>query len=621
MEKLSFYLKNQLVNPPRNWRETQIELNFNIRAGETKQKFVITDYDFVLENAQLIKQHISDGYIFEGLPLRIEIDSASGNSVLFDGYLDIPNSGDLSDKINSNCRLVENESTDWLNDVADSFTFEYLYREYGSITDSDFVKVPYVLSTIPNYTNSAIALVGVYVMAKEVKDQIEKIKSYVADMPVYYVFSTYIKLILYIIYLILVLIALVKLVKDLMLLILQPVKYHSCMSASTLLSKGAEYLGLTIFAPDFQPNGTFELMHVMPEKYYVPENSVEKKILGFTKPENTKDGFYKGTFGDLLRDLKLLINGKVFVKNKVIYLVRADYKIGNPQYTMPPIENNYYRYNADEFNSNVYLTFQTDMQDKNTIHEYLGTSYQVQFQPNTVVNQKMVLMKGLKEVRFPFALAKTKNTLTTPEKLMEGFIKGVGKFLGALVKATNTVIKVLNKVITAVNKILKALGMIGIKIKFQLPLIPLFSPPNFAEQFVSRIGMLALENDNFSTKKVVLLDVKSTPKATKINNDNFTKLNAHYIYNNFYYTTDFLPSNDKPSGNQFKLQTYQNVPFTHDNFLKVYENNTIFANNGNECEIDSLKWNPFKQTAEIKLREPFLYTNNLRKIELEPDGQ
>lgn len=621
MEKLSFYLKNQLVNPPRNWRESEIELNFNIRQGEAKQRFAITDYDFVLENAKIIQQHIADGYIFEGLPLRIEIDSASGNTILFDGYLDIPNSGDLSDKITSNCKLVENESTDWLNDVADSFTFEYLYKETGSITDSDFIKVPYILSSIPNYTNSAIALIGVYVMAKEVKEQIHTITKFVADMPVYYVFSTYIKLILYIIYLILLIIALIKLVKELLLLILQPVKYHSSMSAALLLQRGAEHLGLTIFAPDFQQGGTFEKMHIIPEKYYVPENDKENKILGYTKPETTKNGYYKGTFGDLLRDLKDLINGKVFVKNGRIYLVRQDYRIGNPQYTMPPIENNYYRYNADEFNSNVFLTFQTDMQDKNTIHEYLGTSYQVQFKPNTVVNQKMVLMKGLKETRFRFALAKTKRKLTTPEKLMEGFIKGVGKILGALVKAVNKIINVLNKVITAVNKILNILKKIGIKLNFKLPLIPTFNPPNFADKFVSRIGMLALENDNFGVTKVALLDVKSNPKATKISSENDAVLTAKNIYNAYYSVTDFVPSDSKPFGNQYKLQTFTNVPFTHENMLQVKDNNTIFANNGQEAEIDSLKWNPFKQTAEVKVRIPYLYTTNLRKIESEPDGQ
>jgi hypothetical protein len=625
MDKLSFYLNNQLINPPNNWRELMLEINDDKDAVETKQTISITDFDFSLENSKIIHKFVTDGLIsgvgiFEGLPFRIENDGINGNTIIFDGYLNLPESGEFTDKVVTTTRAVQNYSLDWLNDVADGFSFETLYKD-GDITKDDIIKVPYIISAIPDYIASAVSVVGIYVIAKEVKDAIQKIIDFIPQMPLFYVFSSYIRLILYIVFLILLIIALIKMIKQLMNLLLQPVKYHSAMKVSTLLERGASKLGLTLYAPDFQSGGNFENAVIIPEKYYVPENKKNKNFHGYTDPNEVPDGFYKGTFADLIRDVKPLINGKVRINGNQLNLVRTDVQLGNPLYTMPDIEQFKYRYNADEFKSNTYITFKTDMSDNNTLHYFTGTSFQVQFRPKVIINNKMVLMKGLNEVRFNMALGKEKTKLTLVEDLFDTFTKGIGAVLGVLVKATNAIIKVLNVVINAVNKVLKALAFIGIKVKFQLPNIPLFNPPNFSDTFTNRIGMLALQNDYFNDKKIVLLDIKNEPKKTKVHASNSIRMTAKFIYNNYYFVNDFIPTTEIPNGNQFIKKIFQNVPFTIADYLKVKKNLYIFANNGLTCKIDSLKFNPFKQIAEISLRIPQLYTTNLYKIETEPDGQ
>lgn len=625
-----FYLNNTPVNPPQNWRQMEIELNFDKDKSTNKSSVSITDWDFVRENTAIIQKYIEDGLttgvgILEGMPFRIELDRQGDLEVIFDGYIDLTMQPRLSD-IRCTVKAVETFGIDWLNDIADSFTFDYLYRETGTITESDFIKVPYIISSVPNYTNSVVALIGVYIMVGEVRDAIRNIAEFVASMPLYYVFSTYIRLIIYIIALILVIIALVKLLKDLMLLLIQPVKYHSGMRIRTLLEKGCEHLGLKLKSEYFEPGGPYEDTVIIPAKFYAPPNKKDKRLLGLTDPKINQDGFYKGTFGQLLRDVKQLINGKIVIDGDELLIVRDDYAYTGNNYTMPVkngtgIYQPFYSTNANELVSNTYITFETDLSEKNTIQQYIGTAYQVIIQPNRVNNQSMVLMKGLNEVRLPFALAKKKTELTVPEQIMDVFLKTVGKIVGAMVKAVNAVIKVLNKVIQAVNNVIKKLNQIGIKVKFNLPEIPLIKFPNFADEFSNRIGMMLIEYDQFNVQKIVDLSIKSDPKQTKLSGRNETILSAKWLYENYYYIDSSIPTVDKPNANQCILKSYENVPFTFQDYKKVKKNNFIFTEKGDEAYVGSLKWRPYAQTSDIDLRISKLYTNNLRLTDYEPDGQ
>jgi hypothetical protein len=277
--------------------------------------------------------------------------------------------------------------------------------------------------------------------------------------------------------------------------------------------------------------------------------------------------------------------------------------------------------NTDEFNSNTYITFQLDSVDKNTYQEFTGNSYQIIIQPQRIVNERLVLMKGLNEVRVPFARAIRKNNLTAPERVLDAFLKGVGKILGALIKAVNAVIRVINTIIKLINKIIQSFKTLGIRIKFQLPPIPLITAPDFTKIISNRIGMMKIESDIINVPKIAIVDVSSNPKQTKINASNATLVSAKYLYDNFYNIDSFLPSSEKPNGNQYIIKQYEKVPFIFQDYLKVKTNNIIFASDGKEAEILSLKWNVHEQKADLTIRVNQLYTNNLTFSEYEPTGE
>ncbi|MES2382474.1 MAG: hypothetical protein V4538_15610 [Bacteroidota bacterium] len=622
--KINFYLNETYTKfPPKNWKELGLELNFDKDKENVTSQVSITDFEFVRENSDIINEWIIKGLttgvgVFEGIPFRIEVARNGVIEVPFKGYLDLTQQGKLS-KNRCTVRAVEENGIDSFNDKADGFSYQFLY-DNGRITDTDFIWVPYVLNSVPNYVEACVSVVGVYVMVKEIKEVIQKLIEFVSDMPVYYVFSTYIKLILYIIYLILLIIALIKLVKAVVLLIIQPVKYHAAMGLKKHLEKGAEYLGMTFSSPILNQD-PFDKAYIIPEKYFNEPNKKEKQILGFTEPSITQHGFYKGTFGDLIRECKKIFKAKIIVKDNVIYMYREDHIVSSPQFTLPDIYNPYFELNTDEFRANTLISFQTDSVDKNTMQDYLGTSFQVCTEPPRINNLNMVLMKGFEETRINFALAKTKTGLTTPEEIMSTFLELFNTIAGAVITAVNAIIEVLNTVIGIVNGILSKLAAIGIKLNFQLPEIPTVDTPDFSNKYKNRVGMLKLEKDIISVNKICILDVSQDPKYTKIHDVNDLAFSAHYLWDTFHFINSFIPSDDKPNANQYYKYSYDKVPFTFDDYEKVKNNNSIFMPNGEDALIDSIKWNIWNQWAQMDVRVNRLYTNNLKATFSEPDGK
>ena len=614
--KLNFYLADKKVNPPKNWQEFGIELNRT--PDNIGQAVTLTDFEFVLENADIINQWIKDNLIFEGVPLRIEIERLGVTERVFNGYLDLKQTSKFS-KDRIEVKAIERDSIDFVNDKADAFTFAYL-KDKGIINSSDFDSIPYILNSVPNYTESALSILAVYVMVREIKSAIQRLYDFVVELPVYYVFSTYVKLILYIVYLIALIIALIKLVKQVIMLIIQPVKYHACMSVKKHFEKGCEQLGLT-FESDIFDSAPYKDAYILPSKYYNKINSKDKELFGFTEPSNEQEGFHKVTFGEFLRDMKAIYNAKIVVRNGVLKFVRRDYKNPSSTYVLPPVYQPYYSYNTNEFNANTYIKFQVDTLDKNTIQEFKGTSYQLILEPNRVLDAQNSLMSGINEISINFALAKRKNDLTVPEKILNEFLKVFDVIAGALVKVINAVITVLNKIIAIVNDILKKLSTIGIKVKFVLPSIPTVSMPKFSTIFENRKGMLKIENDNTGLQKIFIMTKGSSAKYNKIHELNDTYFSAKYLYDNFYYIDSFMPSDEFPNGNQYLIKNFDNVPFSFDDYEKIKENSSIFTSDGKEADYDVIKWNIFRQTADVEFRINELYTNNLKATYLEPDGK
>ena len=589
--KTLFYLNGALIEPPANQKELSIQLNFD-KDAPTAQ-VTINKWRFVRDNAGTIQDYIDGGLlgagtiygaygvtagIFEGLPFRIDLNHLGTVQTIFDGYLD------LSDNVEVSCNDItasakETHKIDWLNETADSVDFQFLYDTNPALFSGKFIDIPYVINTLPKANEAFLAIISTFTIAQQLLAAAQSLIEILADISaVLTTVAGIIKLVSFIIYFITLLATLVKLIYDLINYIIQPVKYHQAMRIKDLLTIGCSHFGYTFQSSIF--SGAMKDAVILPEKYQNPDTD---GILGFLTPnEPEMRGYYKGTFGQLLRDLRVIFNAKIIIDNGKLIFERRDYDL-NPAttYQLPDLRNDFNGFNTNEFKSGYYLKFQTDLNDKNTIDSYEGTAYQITFQPNIVANKKNLLFKGYESIDFPFALGKKKTSFTIPEQVILSFLDGFSAIVNAPISLINSVFK---------NKINDAPA----------------TAVNFGASISVRLGMLLLENDYVNVPKIFVINEGAIPKKTNINET----ITAKYLWDNYHFINSFYPINGKH--NQYILKQHDKVPFCFDDYEKVKLDNRIITNFGESAVVDSLEWDIYNQNAKIKYRVNTLYYNNFK---------
>lgn len=621
MLNVRYFLNNVEIKSPVNHKDLTLELNFD--QDSHTASLSTTKWRFANAEAQSIINYIDAGLtggngIYEGMPFNIVLSDGTYVKT-FENYLDLINDAVLS------CNDVEvnskaKQQIEWLNDVADSFTFEFLHERTPFLPSSLFVPCPYVINSIPNTRDIFIASISIFVIINELSRSNLDTAKVIADIAgVFTAPAGAIKAVLLVLYLILLLISLVRLIKDLIDLLIQPVKYHAGMYVRDLLTSACNYLGLNFNSTIFQ--GEFANLYLLPEKFQNPEDTNDDRLLGFLSPNNTvQKGYYNGTFGDLLRALKTIFNAKVVLIDGTLHLERLDWSNSNASYTIPDIRADKYGTNADEINSNYLIQFTYDVNDKNTIQDYTGNAYQVTTQPITLTDRKLLLLQGLNQQQIPFALGRRKNKLTGVEKVVDAFLEISTGLLNALIIGVNGIINVINEVVKAIKIINKILKFFGFKKQFDVPNIKPLEPVDFGSIINDRIGMLLLENDNVLVPKLFILNKGNISRNNKIPTDNNTTVSAKNLWEKFHFINSFVPSNSKPNGNQYITKEIDKVPFCLEDFKKVLDNNKVFDVAGNEAKIDSLEWNPWNRVAKIKYRVNKLFTKNLKEEYSEPKG-
>ncbi len=612
------------VTLPNNYAELSIELNYdndnNSSAVSTNQwDWGNGDSQDPTDGYTKIKKHLDDGLCFVGIPHEIIIDSQNGRQYsLFNGYVDTSKSVLSNGQISA--PSVELGGVDWLNDVSDGLSFEKLYS-LGKITNDDFIKVPYCINKKQNGFEVIITVVTVFVVVDKLRDQIAVIQEMAVSATNPFESTVMIRFIIRILYITIMLTSLIGMIISLYNLVIQPVKYHSCMYVVAQLEKGLEHLGLKLSSSILQ-KAPFNQMAIMPEKYSQVENTGIMAgvagLLDFNKSNET--GFYNGTFGSLLRDMQQMFNAKIIIdkENKILYFEKYDFAISKPKYKLPDVfDSRYeYEYNTDECYSTIIVSFTIDSQDRNTVQNYKGTSIQITTSIAGTVNPQLRLLKGLYEARIPFARGVRKTSLNVMEKILDGFYKTIGTVIDTLVATINAIIEVINQLIRLLNKFIKALLGVGIRINFEIRTISRINIPSFRNLIENRIGMLMMESDFVDIPKLIMIPNRS-PKDNTLLSNNETLINAKYLWDNYHYFRSFIGRNGWP-GNQFLKRNISEIPFSFDDYENVRINNSIEDYSGKDCPLVSLKFNCDKQTTTGMYREQKVYATNLIETIYEP---
>jgi hypothetical protein len=362
------------------------------------------------------------------------------------------------------------------------------------------------------------------------------------------------------------------------------------MRLQTLLEKGAEHLGQKFESSVFL-DPVWRDMVVMPEKYSTPPSLEDENILGFTKPNPTvQKGYYKGTFGQLMRAFETLINGKKFVGDGVIRIERRDYNPATENFKIPDVEIKGFGVNADELRANAILKFTTDLQDPNTIDKYTGNVCQVTTEPITIENKGMVLMRGVNNINSEFARGTIKDSYTGPENFALKILKPIDKLIATLSNAA---------------------GKVGVKI----------NKTNLSNIIGKRIGMLKIGNDYFSVPKLMSLNISPNAEGNKLKDENADRVNMGDIYDRYYSIDSFAPTADNPNANQYKRYKAPAFNLCFEDFKTIIKSNVIFDQEDRIGELTKLTLNiESEQAKDVEFKINEVYTNNLKDKKIVSDG-
>ena len=613
------YINGVKVNNPVNNDDVSLEINF--QPGDNDVSLSTFSFEWAENEAKILTDYLKNGVsggkgITMGLPHRREIVENGKTLNVLDGYIDLASAQWDRDFVTADTK--ERAGLEWVTEVADGIDFQTLYQK-GFLTDNDKVFVPYVISSVPNYkdimiTTLTLVSIGIWIKqsVKEITAEGTKLSTIIDAL------GGIIGLIAAIIYAIFLVISIVKLILDLVALVISRVKYAASMSVNRQIEAACNYLGLKYSSAILQDT-TFNRLHIIPEAFAAPVTQADDRIKGYlfgNKIEQT--GYYTGTFGDLLRRITGMFNLRIVSSAKGLELLPMLKPLTSANFTIPDYYIPQFTTNASNLVSNLELRFETDMVDLNTIDNYKGTIMQAQLSHPRLskAERKLQLLKGFNQVSFGFSRAIRKEKLTQPEEALDTLLDVIGAVVGALIKAANAVIGLVNKIMEKLRNVKRVLGRIGIDIKVDFDPVPTLDDPNLGDIIENRIGMMLLDKDQIGNAKIVLLNVNSDMRKTKIAVDNNAQLNALNLYNVFHKSKSFAP------GKESAQRYIYNVPKVEMNLNDVLtvmdEGNVRFKNK--IMEVVSCSWNSGSRLADFVVKERKNYTTNLVETLTEPDG-
>ena len=655
----------QAKDYPDNYREIRFSINPDINktgsdAVENPLQLNVPDLTFSNGAYDILLNRRTSGQLFEGVPIDFySVRPGQADFLIVNSLIDLTNANwdDLNKRVTA--AIIEAGGIDYFSIMERNTTYEYLATPtdaggLGIITPANYVYVPYVISTIPNWREALMALIFFISLIIDLIDVIQQLVRLIVKLLNIFEWTTFLQIIVFIAYLITLIVLIVESFKIIVSFIIQNVKYHAGMYWEDLLRTGCEALGLGFESPIFN-EAIYSNEVIIPEKYQQPQNP-ETDLYGFnfvnTDPNEGQEGFFNGTIGRLMQITLDRFNARRYITTntqgqRVLRIVRKDQEATTSNYQVPkPYRRISSNPNSADLIANTFIGYSVDTNDLNTLEEFIGTVVEVNERSGTFTNIANRLDKGDKTIIHPLALGKRKNDFTLPERLILDFADIIGPVIEeinrAIVIATVSVNQVLtqlegftsvlnllglpNNIDNAVNNLtpLQAAGLgvvfgavtgspSGGAITFMHVFITNLGAnfvldsiagqqignnqfPDIGAEIENRIGMLKLENDWVNVPKLVRI----VPATNAIDIDLAdVQPTALEDYNNFHFIDSFVISTGFPTANQKLIDTVENVKFNCRDFVLLAGNFFFIDQEGNQVElIEPTEWDPFAESLD-----------------------
>lgn len=580
----------QVIQEPRNFQELEITKDFLNRNEDASIN--ITQLNIVGEEAIKIIERIKNGLnggvgIFEGDFYDIEVGEIGNPAFAFQGYLDYAAGVQVLGCNEVEVQLKKRRGRDWLNDVADGFSFRYLFDK-GEIKNSDFVKVPYIINYIPDGVQLILLSISTFMMTKEAIEAVKQTAEAVADLidasvPVVgagvgagavvvtawdigNIILTGLKVIAYVVYTIAIVIAIINLIEQIFEQLMPKKRFHLGMRLQKLFEKGCNYLGLNLKSRLLQERRDWVVIPSKGHKGGEKPTGFKGNFIESGVP-NANDGF--DTFGDLIRVWSSVFNADWRIVGNDFIFERRDYWEEVSSYVIQDVFSNQktlldeYKPNTDEIIANYNINYAYDTQDQNTLDNQTGRVFQAITEPNIIINKDLVNMKNLQEIGVPCSLGVRKDELTGIEKALKLLAKTVDDLTGVFGNGTN-----------------------------------------FSAKIEARKGSLLLSSHFLTIPKLVVVSGANLARSQR------DILSSRRLWDELHYINSFAEVNG--DHNQYLRYEGVKVKFCMSDFVTLLNNNYCKTVDGEEAMIESLKWKVWQDYAIIDYRVKKKYTNNLK---------
>ena len=613
-------INNTIVTPPKEYLDTELSW----QEGEFSQEEVRLDSSeltFIEDALELLRDIYNGGLTGQtfgslvGVEYTVRI--SDGNETLnIVRYINLTEAKWSRREVKVPVYELENE--DWLFENAE-IPFDYLYGKNKNLFESRALDVPYVINAVPQYDKVFIAKVTLIFLTIELQSQISDVLAETANSAtVLYTIPAVIRLAFKVLYIIILIATIINLIFDMVSYLIQKVKYKRAMRVNDLLEIGASHIGLG-YESNFLQSFPYQKLVIIPQTFDVPEDGQDDGIKGFFNTGDDQTMFYRGTFARLIRDIMNTFNLELIEKQGFLKLeLRGDMPT-NATFKIPDVEEYVKMDNSDNVNSTILVSFNTDVNDKNTIENYTGTAYQVTTELPGIssVDQRKRLFKGLIDVNIPFARAIRKTKLNSIERTLKTILRGIEILLSPLIAAVNAIISVINAVGKVYDKIRRIVRLAGIKIpKDLVPEVSKVESPDLTGRIDNRIGMMLLENDILNVNKLTFLDVESNPTENKIPTQN---ISAKKIYEDCWARESFVATN--PNNKQRFIWEFKNIPVNLLDFKNIVNEKAVLLPNNNVARLISINFDKYNRKADMRVEERGIWNNKLNEVNIEPNGR
>ena len=612
---LRFTLDGDEIAPPKNWKELEVELNFDNNTN----RLTTNDFEFLGSTAAFINDWIDGGCtgdvgLLEPPVFNVDEICEGGTFNLLESVLDLRKAEFACDWTKTPIQELGN--IDFLTEAADTFSLLLLIEdlnpsEIGYIHPDELTDVYYMALDVPDVPQLMNLSLAIFSLVQETIQTIEA----GVDAIVAFVASGYVEglgqMIVNSIQTTLLAIQSRILLDQLVEALIPMPRKHKALKARVGFEKGCEYLGYK-FSSTILDSEEFRELCIIPKK---TTQGVD------IDQQSTQEATGQETFGDWIRDLNDVFNAKITIIGDTVHWERWDYFKEQSTYEIKDVYKEFNGTNADELNYNFVLSYQTDSADLQTFQQYENTIHSHTVIPLvTNVNggiasivsantKQRVTMSGTDDRQFNFGVVGRRDSCGNAIENLLFFMNDFIENIPFLVRQT---------LVNGINNIPSTFPVFQEAYDLIFSFIPLPDEQDIRQLlFPCRKGYMELATDYIGVKRLCLLDPDSSsleyPLTDRlIDSSNRFFLGAEYLWNNFHYINSPVPLFDNTEGNQWTTYKQIETSFTCEDFAEIKEQGHNYVTfEGKPAKLDSLKFNPFNCTALIDLSIQEKWTCNL----------